>query len=275
MPDLLYASFVSSEALAYPLVLLVSVYAAIRALRTPSRRTQVVFVALAVLATSPASSSRCCRSCSCWRPFSSAPASGARRRRFASRLLALGVFAVAAARCSRRACHTASASTAGCFGFHAGPLGIVHWAALDAMTLAYAAGWIIVPGALLGLWLTLARPRSTDELAFGVVARAARRGAASSRPACCRRVSTSARRSRSATSSTRSRCSGSVFALYASRGWPLALPHLALAAALVLVSVRLPLSGYAVASTVDGSPILFGVYWLTGKLGQAGRRRQW
>jgi hypothetical protein len=38
------------------------------------------------------------------------------------------------------------------------------------MTLAYAAGWIIIPGALLGLWLAVRRPRSTEELAFGVVA---------------------------------------------------------------------------------------------------------
>ena len=38
----------------------------------------------------------------------------------------------------------------------------------------------------------------------------------------------------------------------------------------MLVSVRLPLSGYAVASTLNGSPILFGVYWLTGKLGKPG-----
>ncbi len=41
-----------------------------------------------------------------------------------------------------------------------------------------------------------------------------------------------------------------------------------LAAALVLVSVRLPLSGYAIAATVDGSSILYGVYWLSGKLGE-------
>jgi hypothetical protein len=36
------------------------------------------------------------------------------------------------------------------------------------------------------------------------------------------------------------------------------------------MSVRLPLSGYAVISTFNGSPILFAVYWLTGRLGTAG-----
>jgi hypothetical protein len=60
------------------------------------------------------------------------------------------------------------------------------------------------------------------------------------------------------------------FALYARRGWPLRVPHLALAAALVLLSVRVPLSGFAVASTVSASPVLFAVYWLTGELGGPG-----
>ena len=50
MPDLLYASFISSEALAYPL-LLASVYAAVRALAQPSRRAQLLFVAAAGLTT--------------------------------------------------------------------------------------------------------------------------------------------------------------------------------------------------------------------------------
>jgi hypothetical protein len=50
VPDLLYASFISAEALAYPLVLL-SVYAAVRALAQPSRNTQLLFVCAAGLTT--------------------------------------------------------------------------------------------------------------------------------------------------------------------------------------------------------------------------------
>ena len=97
VPDLLYASFVSSEALAYPLVL-ASVYAATRALAAPTRRAQVaVRRARGPGHPRPASSSPCCRSCSCWRPFSSAPASGARRQALREQPLPLGVFALAAA----------------------------------------------------------------------------------------------------------------------------------------------------------------------------------
>ena len=157
VPDLLYASFISSEALAYPL-LLASVYAATRALAQPTRRAQIAFVVLAVLTTLARVQ------------FAALPivfvlaafVVGVRERRLKEalreQLLAIGVFAVAAAALLA----SGPPRTVGVYrwllGFHAGPLGIVHWAALDAMTLAYAAGWIIVPGALLGLWLTLVAP---------------------------------------------------------------------------------------------------------------------
>ncbi len=59
---------------------------------------------------------------------------------------------------------------------------------------------------------------------------------------------------------------GICFALYARRGWPLRVPHLLLAGGLFVVSVRVPLSGFAVSATLDGSPILYGVYWLAGRL---------
>ena len=116
------------------------------------------------------------------------------------------------------------------FGFHAGPLGILHWASLDAMTLAYAAGWIIVPGALLGLWLALSRPRTTEELAFGTVT--VLLAAALFFEAGLLQASLAAGREiqeryvfYAAPLLVLS------FALYAGRGWPLRLPHLVLAAA--------------------------------------------
>ena len=40
----------------------------------------------------------------------------------------------------------------------------------NALVLAYAAGWVLVPGALIGLALALARPRSRAELGFAVFA---------------------------------------------------------------------------------------------------------
>jgi len=268
VPDLLYASFISSEAFAYPLVL-ASVYTAMRALTTPTRRTQLLFVATAAVTTL----SRI--------QFAALPivfvlaavVVGARERRvkqavreqaFPLVLFALGAAAVLA---------SGPARTVGVyrylFGFHTGPLGIVHWAALDAMTLAYAAGWIIVPGAILGLWLSLRRPRSSDELALGVFV-VLLVAALFFEAGLLQASLTLQKEIQERYVFYAAPLLGICFALYASRGWPLRLPHLALATALLLVSVQVPLGGYAVASTLDGSPILFGVYWLTGKLGKPG-----
>ena len=268
VPDLLYASFISAEALAYPLVL-ISVYAAVRALAQPSRRMQLLFVCAAGLTTLARVQ------------FAALPivfllaavVVGARERRLKEALreqtLPFALFALAAVALVAAGPSRSVGIYRYLFGFHAGPLGILHWASLDAMTLAYAAGWIIVPGALLGLWLALSRPRTTEELAFGTVT--VLLAAALFFEAGLLQASLAAGREiqeryvfYAAPLLVLS------FALYAGRGWPLRVPHLVLAAGLVLMSVRLPLSGYAVLSTFNGSPILFGVYWLTGKLGTPG-----
>ena len=112
VPDLLYASFVSSEALAYPLVI-ASVYAATCAIAAPTRRAQVAFVALAILATMA-------RVQFAVLPIVFVLATilvGARERRtkeaLREQLLPLCVFALPPPPCSRPARHTRSASTAG------------------------------------------------------------------------------------------------------------------------------------------------------------------
>ncbi len=47
--------------------------------------------------------------------------------------------------------------------------GIGRWLASDALLLAYAAGWVIVPLALVGLVLGIARPRTRPEHAFAAL----------------------------------------------------------------------------------------------------------
>jgi hypothetical protein len=268
VPDLLYASFVSAEALAYPLVL-TAVYVATRALAEPTRRIQVLFVVVAGLATLARVQFAVLPVVFLLATF----AVGLRERRVKDALreqvVALGVFGVAAVGLLARGPARSVGVYRWLLGFHAGPLGIAHWAALDAMTLAYAAGWIIVPGALLGLWLTIARPRSTEELAFGVVT-VLLIAALFFEAGLLQASLPVGKEIQERYVFYAAPLLGLCFALYASRGWPLRLRHLALAAALVLVSVRLPLSGYAVVSTLSGSPILFGVHWLTGKLGTPG-----
>jgi hypothetical protein len=268
VPDLLYASFVSAESLAYPLVL-VSVYAAVRALAQPSRRVQLLFVCAAGLTT-------LARVQFAVLPIVfllAAVVVGARERRLKDALreqtLAFALFALAAVALLAAGPSRSVGIYRYLFGFHTGPQGILHWASLDAMTLAYAAGWIIVPGALLGLWLALARPRTTEELAFGAVT--VLLGLALFFEAGLLQASLAAGREiQERYVFYAAPLLALSFALYAGRGWPLRIHHLVLAAGLVLMSVRLPLSGYAVLSTLNGSPILFGVYWLTGRLGTAG-----
>src|SRR5262249_35163397 len=152
VPDLVYASFVSSEALAYPLVLW-AVYAGTRALSQPTRRAQIGFVVVAGLAT-------LARIQFAVLPAVFAVAAvvvGARERRVKAAVreqaLALGLFLLAGIAVLGSGPSRALGVYRGLLDHVAQPLSVVHWAALDAMTLAYAAGWIIVPGALLGLWL--------------------------------------------------------------------------------------------------------------------------
>lgn len=268
VPDLVYASFVSSEAIAYPL-LLTAVYTAVRALSQPTRRTQAAFVAAAGLAA-------LARIQFAMLPFLfllAAVAIGLRERRLKAalreQLLTFGLFALPLLAVVAAGPGRVLGTYRAVLGFHGGIGGIVHWAGLDAMTLAYAAGWIVVPGALLGLWLAVAKPRSRDELAFGVftvlmtVALLVQAGLLQASLPLGKEI-----QERYVFYAVP--LLGLAFALYASRGWPLPVHHLALAAALVVVSVRFPLSQYAVPATVDGSPILYAVYWLTGKVGEAG-----
>jgi cell shape-determining protein MreD len=272
VPDLVYASLVGSEPFAYPLFLS-AVAAATAALIRPTRRAQLAFVlftGLAILARVQ---------------FVVLPvvfvlavfSLGLRERRVRSalreQLLPLCLFVVPLL-------GLVVVGPGHAFGFYHGalhphlhPIAFLRWTGWDAMALAYASGWIIVPGALLGLWLVLRRPQSRPELAFAVLA-------------CLLAVVLVAEAGLLQTSSSGASgvaglneikerylfylvpLVGICFALYARRGWPLRLPHLVLAAGLVVVSVRAPLSNFAAAETINASPILYGVYWLTHELGR-------
>jgi len=269
VPDLIYTSYISSEVLAYPLALGV-VYVAVRALAQPTRKAQLAFVGLAVLAG-------LARAQLAVLPLVFAiavPVLGAREgrllRSLREQLLPLAVFAALLI----AAVGSGPTRSVGIYrwllGFHASATGIAHWAALDAMMLVYAAGWVIVPGALVGIWLAVRSPRSREELAFGVVAILLSaillvEGGflQASLPAPGREI--------------QERyvfyvvpLLGLSFALYASRGWPFRIAHLLVAAGLLLMSVRIPLSSYTTPRTIDGSPTLYAVVWLGRKLGAMG-----
>lgn len=151
-PDLFYVAFVLGEPVAYPLVTW-SIYFGIRALHRPTARDQTLFVVLAGLAAFARVQ------------FIVLPAAyvGAalvartplRRLKLSFALLAVPAAAFVVA---------GLGYYSGIADFQLDPPGIAHWLATDAMLLAYAAGWLIVPGALVGLVLA----RAGVERAFAV-----------------------------------------------------------------------------------------------------------
>lgn len=157
---MLYHSYLTSEAVAYPIYLL-AVAVCVRALAEPSRRwdaAAVLLLGLAVLTRAQ---------------FVALPIAfvvavllvGRPLRRHSVALAALGVLAAAAA----------VRGVSG-LGFYAGAgeldypaLETMRWAGWTAALLPFAAGMLVVPGAILGLGYAVARPRSRTESAFGVM----------------------------------------------------------------------------------------------------------
>ena len=273
VPDLLYVSFITSEPFAYPLVL-AAVAAATVALAEPSRRAQLAFVAFAGLAALT-------RAQLAVLPIVFVLAAlilGLRERRVRSamreQLLPIGVFVLPLLGLGIAGPSHALGYYRSVLHLHLHPIVFLRWAGWDLMVLAYASGWIIVPGALLGLWLTIRRPGTRLEQSFGVIvvllaaALIAEAGLLQANAAGRIGVPVSEIKERYVFYVVP--LAGICFALYARRGWPARVPHLALAAALVILSVRVPLSGFAIVATINASPILFGVQWLTGRLGGPG-----
>ena len=157
---MLYHSYLTSEAAAYPVYLL-AVAVCIRALAKPSHRwdaAAVLVLGLAVLTRAQFASL----------PIVFVVAILLVGRPLRRHTVALAAFSVLAALAAVR-------GVSG-LGFYAGAgeldypaLATLRWAGWTAALLPFAAGILIVPGALLGLGSAVARPRSRAEQAFGVM----------------------------------------------------------------------------------------------------------
>src|SRR5205823_10551057 len=141
---------------------------------------------------------------------------------------------------------------------------IVHWAAVDAMLLAYSAGWILVPGALIGFALALARPRNRAERSFGVLVAVFAVGLFTE---AALYASSGSTRFQERYLFTLLPLVAPAFGLYVARGWPRRLWLGALAAGMVVLSARIPLSGFTAADNKQDSPFLFAVFRLECILG--------
>lgn len=259
-PDLLYASFVLADPIAFPLVL-GAICAGVYALARPARGAQLAFVALSGLATFA-------RVQYVILPVAFVAAAVLLERRHVLRthrlplalfaLPALGVLALGPGRL---------------LGYYSGvahldvQLGeVVHWAGVDAMMLAYSAGWVLIPGALIGLALALVRPRSAAERAFATLTLLFAAGLFLEASLYAASGST---RYQERYLFTLLPLVVPAFGLFVSRARPRRLVLFVLAAGMTALSIQVPLSGFTAAENKQDSPFLFAVFRLESALGTA------
>ena len=265
VPDMVYSSWLVAEPFAYPLAL-AAVAAGTAALTRPRRRTQALFLLLAALATFARIQFVVLPLCY----LGSIAALGLSERRLRAMLreqalvLCLTFLPLLAA---------AAAGPRRLLGFYGSVLDIdvvsaslAKWLGSDAMLLAYVSGWVLVPGAVVGLVLAVRRPRSRAERAFAVLA--ALVTAALLLESAVYALSGGRIQERYFFYAVP--LLGLLFALYARRGWPYGLVHALLAAGLVGVSAQVPLSGFAAAEGKTNSPALLAVAYLERRLGDVG-----
>jgi len=264
LPDLIYASWVVAEPFAYPLVLAAAA-AAVAALTRPSPRAQLAFVALAGLAAFGRIQFVLLPVCF----LAAVVVVGLRERRLRAaireQLLPLVVLAVAVALALAVGPSRVLAFYKGVLDVDVDPAALVESSGTNLIVLLYASGFVLVPGAILGLGLAIARPRGRVELAFAtmtsllaltLLVEAALFGA------------TELAQERYVFYVLPLIATG--FALYASRGWPHRVYHTLLATGLVAVVSVVPLAGYAAANEKMHSPLLYGAFRIEQWLGTPG-----
>jgi len=256
VPDGLYASMVVAEPIAYPLVL-AAVAAGICALARPSLRSQLAFLAFAGLATFARAQFAILPLC-----FIAAAAIVAVREREPRRILReqrLVLFAsgVALIVVLVTGPHRIVGYYSEAFDPHVHPIAMAQSIGANLMVLAYAAGWVLVPGAILGVYGSVAKPRSRTELAFGALAFALAVGLLLEAALYGDTVLIQERYLFYVIP-----LMPVAFGLYATRGLPHRTALLGIAAVLLAVSARLPLSHWAQPGVDDHSTFLLGVQQL-------------
>ena len=147
---------------------------------------------------------------------------------------------------------------------HVRPGAIVHWLGTDSMLLAYAAGFALVPGAVAGLVYALWRPRSREEsglaalsvgLLLGLFAEAALY------------ATNGSDRFQERYLMILLPLVFPAFWLWLRRGRPAPRVVALAALALLVLSMRVPLSGYTVGDAKQDSPFLLGIFRLEKAVG--------
>jgi hypothetical protein len=262
-PGLLYSSFMLSEPIAYPLVLAAAA-TAVRALSRPTPRTIAAFLVFAGLATFARMQFGVLLPCY----LAALVAVLVRERRLVSTLRAHWRAAVALLALTGAFAAVGPARSTGYYPSFLHTSGAGHMLselAVNGLVLVYAAGAVVIPGAILGVVLAIARPRSRDELAFGTFAA----------------VTTVALLLEASlygdTGVAQERYAFyllplwfAAFLLYANRGWPKRLVHALLGVLVVVAVFSTPLTTEAFGPGKMHSPVLFAVTRLQLAAGDAG-----
>jgi hypothetical protein len=262
-PDLFFVSFVLADPLAYPLAL-TALYAAVCALSRPTRLNQLAFIVLTVLTTLT-------RIQYALLPLVFiAGALAVERGSFGSALrrfrLTWAIFCAPLVGLLALGPNRVLGYYNGIVDLHIRPGAIAHWIATDSMLLVYCAGWVLVPGALLGLGYGLWRPRSREEGAFAGVTVGL---------LLILFAETSMYASNGSARFQERYFMALLplvlpwFGLYLSRGRPAKLVTALIAVILLAVSARVPLAPYSVADNKQDSPFLLGVFRLEHAIGVA------
>jgi hypothetical protein len=247
-PQLLFVAMLEPEPFAYPLAL-GAVAASIAVIERPTLRGQVLLLALSALAM-------LARPQLAVLPLCAAVAvviaglraervrDALREQRFLLAVIGAGAVAGVAVAFVHGFGHLAPTVS--------GPGHALRLAGVDLYVVLLGAGAALVPSALVGIWLALARPRSRGELAFGAVAVMV---AAALVLQCVLWGDTQL---------VQERYLGYLFplvalgfALRASRRPRRWVPELGVAAALAGVAALVPLSGYAIAAGHSEAPLLY------------------
>lgn len=255
IPDLLYASYTLAGPVAYPLSL-AAVAAGVAALERPTRRAQLLFLALAFLATFarvqyvvlPVA-------------FITAALVVDRRSAFRTQRLpiillvapALAAIAVGGSRILGYYSNVAHLHVEG---------SLLRWAATDLFLLSLVAGVVLVPGAV----AALARPRGRTETAFAAFAVVF---AAALLFEAALYASNGSARFQERYLFSLLPLVPVAFGLYAKHGRPLRTPVTILSVLLFAAIARVPLSGYAAGLGRTDSPFLVAVFQLERLVGTA------
>jgi hypothetical protein len=260
-PDLFFSSFVTADAVAYPLVL-GAVYLGVCALSQPSRGAQLGFTALALLATFA-------RIQYVFLPVIFLAAafvvergslrSVARRFRLTILLYAAPLGIAAGLGPSRLLGYYSGLTSVG-----VKPLALGHWLGTDALLLAYAAGFALIPGALAGLAVALARPRTREEGAYAAFVTGVLVAIFAEATIY---ASNGSDRFQERYLMVLLPLVFPAFWLWMRRGRPGARVVAAGSLGLIVLAARVPLSGYTISDAKQDSPFLLAVFRLEKAVG--------